>query len=118
MRIDAAANFFVIVDTNSSFVEVSTNNNITVGYNNVYDVITAAPTIPNFYILNSNVTINSVSFLKGSLISFDGVNGKLVYLFYNAPPIVYVSNKSNSYVKSESSTWSPTTTFPIVASSF
>ena len=117
-KIDAAANYFIIVDSSSSFVEVSTNNNVTVSYNNITDIINSAPVQAGFYLLGQNLTINSIPFLKGSLITFDGLNGKLVYLYYNCPVIFYLTVKNSCYIKSGSLNWSPVTTYNIVLDGF
>ncbi len=117
-KIDAAANYVIVMDTNTSFIETSTNNNISVGYNNCSDIISATPANAGLYLLSANTTINGNALIKGSLIYFDGLNARLIYLYYNAPSSVFLSVKNNLYVKTGSLTWSPVTSYPIVSAGF
>ena len=117
-KINAGANYQVIMDVNSSFVETSTNNNIYVSYNNCTDIISATPVSPGLYLLSADTTINGNALIKGSLISFDGVNAKLIYLYYNCPSSIYLSVKNSVYMKTGSLAWSPATTYPIISASF
>lgn len=117
-KINAGANYQVIMDTNSSFIELSTNNNIYVSYNNCTDIINATPVNPGLYLLSANTTINGNALIKGSLISFDGANARLIYLYYNAPSSLFLSVKNSVYMKTGTLTWSPVTTYPIVSDGF
>jgi hypothetical protein len=118
MKIDAGANYIVFVDNVSSIQEVSTNSNIAVGYSNVNDFIIVNPTVFGLYLLGANLTINTVNFLKGSTILFDGTNAKLIYLYYNNLPAIYCANKATTYLKTGSSNYAPCATYPIVSVGF
>ena len=118
MKINAASNYIVIVDNNTNFVELSTNNNISVGYNNVTDIISATPVNPGLYLLSDNTTIGGNALIKGSLISYNGVSATLIYLYYNCASSIYLSAKNAVYQKIGSLNWAPTATYPIVSVSF
>ena len=117
-KINAAANYQIIVDANSIFIETSTNNNIFVSFNNCNDIISSTPVTPGLYLLSANTTINGNALIKGSLISFDGANARLIYLFYNCPNSLYLSAKNSVYVKTGSLNWNAVTSYPIVSASF
>ena len=114
-KIDAGATYLVAIDETCSFQEISTNNNVVVGFTNITDIVATAPTVFGYYLASAAITIGSLNILKGDLFLFitTGV-AQLVRRYYNCSPIMYLSAKSTSYVKTGSLTWSPVTSYPIV----
>jgi len=114
-KVDAGATYLVAIDDNCSFQEVSANNNLVVGFTNITDIVSAAPTVFGYYIASAAITIGTTNILKGDLFIFitTGV-ARVVRRYYNCMPVLYLSAKNTSYVKTGSLNWSPITYYPII----
>jgi hypothetical protein len=104
------SNKIVCYSINTVFQEISTNNNIYNGFNVITDIISSAPTNPGFYILSADY----LTFLKGSLIAFDGLNITLLSKYYNCQPYFYVFLKNATYVKTSNSEFAEVQIKPII----
>ena len=113
MKLSVGTNWVVVVDDNSTFQEITNNNNI-INSNIVNDIIDVVPTLPGVYILSADVTINTVLYTKGSLIFFSGVDVTFVSKYYLNKPAYYVISQDATFVKIGSLTYENITTYPIV----
>ena len=113
ISLDAGTNWLVFIDDNSQIIELSNNNNI-INSNTVNDFISVAPTTFGFYLLESDVTINSVLYTKGSYIVYSGVAVSFYSKYYRNKSSYYVINKNQTYVKTGSNEYSVITSYPII----